>query len=148
MYSKDDLRWQMYADTLPMIRDHLFFGVGLGGWLQAYGPYASPAMSGLNPVFLHNDPEQFLSELGILGALPIILLILSLGRLAIAKRAALPPEIAQRLTFRVCGLAGFLVASFLDFPFHIPSIQITLAVLLGLTVFDIESPDQTLSSSL
>jgi hypothetical protein len=141
MYSKDDLRWQMYSDTLPMISDHLLFGVGLGGWLQSYGSYASPALSGLNPVYLHCDPMQLLSELGLLGTLPLALLIIAVYRSSIRRQGPGSAEIEQRLKFRLCGLTGFLVASLLDFPFRLPAILFSIAVLLSLTVFDIEQRD-------
>ena len=132
MYSKDDLRFQLYRDTLPMISDHFLFGVGPGAWSSEYPRYMSPQLSGLNPVYLHSDPLQLLTESGAAGTLIVIVMMLVALVRIFRRLDHLDRESSLLLTGLLSGLLALMAASLLDFPFHISSISFYFAVLLAL----------------
>lgn len=138
MYSKDDMRWQLYSDTLPMIRENPFFGVGMGGWRAEYPRFMTHLMSGVDPVYLHSEPLQMLAEFGILGSLILLSLFAYCTKHALRALRILrsrDPAKARKLTAIICGLMGFFAASFFDFPLRMPSIVFMLGVYLALTTF-------------
>jgi hypothetical protein len=139
MHSQDDMRWQLYQDTLPLIRDHIFLGVGAGAWAKVHPQYMATALSGINPVYLHSDPLQFLAEMGIIPTSMVLAgLILLVFRCAkVAKGSQGRPRAA--LSALVCGGLALLIASFFDFPFRIPAITTLAAALLALTAFYADS---------
>jgi hypothetical protein len=138
LHSKDDIRWQLYSDTAPMISEHLWFGVGLGGWAATYNRYMNPLLAGVNPVYLHSDPQQVLAEAGLVGVVPLALLfVVTFARAVRAARRAAPPT-RSILCGLSCGLFGLLIASIFDFPFRIPAITFWVAALLALTTFYID----------
>ena len=138
MYSKDDTRWQLYADTLAIFYQHPLFGVGLGAWASIYPQYMNQLLSGITPVYLHSDPYQLLVELGVMGVLPLLLLAgVVIGR-AFARVRLCSPEDGIRVLGLLCGLVAFLIASFLDFPFRIPAVSFLCAIYFALTAFYID----------
>ncbi len=141
MYSKDDTRWQFYSDSLPILREHLFFGVGLGAWASAYPVYMSPMLAGVTPVYLHSDPYQLIIELGIVGILPLLLLVTVIFGRCLARIRTVGSEDALRILGLASGIVAFFAASCLDFPFHIPAILFLVATHLALTVFYVDRQD-------
>jgi O-antigen ligase len=135
MHSQDDMRWQLYRDTLPLIRDHIFLGAGAGSWAKIHPQYMATALSGINPVYLHSDPLQFLAEMGIIPTSMVLAgLILLVVRCAKVARATQGRPRAA-LSALVCGGLALLIASFFDFPFRIPAISTLAATILALTAF-------------
>ncbi|WKZ56957.1 MAG: O-antigen ligase family protein [Bdellovibrionota bacterium] len=141
--SKDDLRWILYRDSWRMFGDTPFFGVGFNNWLELYSRYASPALAGLNPEFLHSDPLQLIVEMGIVGALPLLVLFVVLGRALLGLRGQ--DQGSRRARFLLCALLAVVTASLLDFPFRIPAITMQFSVILALTTFYL---DQLSSSAV
>ncbi|RIL10168.1 MAG: hypothetical protein DCC75_04955 [Proteobacteria bacterium] len=141
MYSKDDMRWQMYSDTIPMIKENPVFGVGLGGWLTLFHSKMSPLLSGLDPVYLHSDPMQLLAECGLAGVLVFITPLVLVGVRAVSaiRQKSLSLATRTRLAGLLCGFSALVIASFLDFPFRIPAVCFMAASLLALTTFYIDS---------
>lgn len=137
-HSKDDLRWQFYLDTLPMLRDHLFFGIGLGSWNDLYPHYMNAMLAGITPGYLHSDPYQLLVELGLIGLIPSMLLGIVLTVRGLSRICHAPAEEGVRILGLLAGAAALLVASLLDFPFRIPAITFSFAIYLALTVFYID----------
>lgn len=137
-YSQDDIRWQLYKDSLEMIRDHLLTGVGIGQWAEYYPAYMSPLLSGVDPVYLHSDPLQLLSESGVIGFSLLAALVLLLLRDAL--RAARRAEHAnQRIIVALtCGSVALITASIFDFPFRIPAIVATFSAYLALLSFYVD----------
>jgi len=130
--AKDDMRWQLYADTLAMIKDHWVMGVGLGSWASYYPKYKNRLLSGMNPVFLHSEPLQLFAETGLVGALllicGVILIIHHLNRV-FPKLSAPERTLAEGTGI---GLLSLGLASALEFPFRIPAIVFYSAVYLAL----------------
>ncbi len=169
LYSKDDLRFQLYKDTMPMIFNNLFFGTGLGTWDSIYPKYMNFQLSGVAPEYLHSEPLQLLAETGLAGVsilfgVFVILLSASLKILRFktvedetqglqssspmtssehrkpksfsqADYSSLKQNQAETKTLisgLFCGLLALVVASCLDFPFHIPAIILFLSFFLSL----------------
>jgi len=147
LYAKDDMRWQLYLDSLKMIQAHPFFGVGLGQWASAYPEYMNQLLAGVNPVFMHSDPLQLLAEAGVVGSLPVALLFvgfLVLGLRCVMRipklRAYAEARIASNIvTALLCGLISAVISSLIDFPFHIPAINFSVATLLALWAYHCDS---------
>lgn len=145
MYSKDDIRWQMYSDTLPMISEHTLFGVGFGGWDAVYASLKTPLLAGLKPVYLHSDPLQLIAECGAVGASFIFALVFVLGIKVVRTARTLmrtKPEEGRFLSALFSGVLGFLIGSCLDFPFRMPAILFSLALYLALTTFYLDKSTQ------
>ena len=80
-------RVYLYRNTLAMIKDHPFAGVGFGNFRYAYPRYrdrAEWALSGLNTRVdeAHNDYLQVFSEVGIVGFVVFLWILFLLGRMA------------------------------------------------------------------
>lgn len=137
--SKDDIRWVMYQNTLPMIMSNPLFGVGLGAWNLAIGQYIDPSLARLNPVYLHSDPMQLLAETGILGVSFVIYLAFSVLRHAVKSLFIFGIRDSQKVLCLTWSLISLLIGSFFDFPFRIPSIAFLFVLTLSALCFTIDS---------
>ncbi|MBX7143240.1 MAG: O-antigen ligase family protein [Oligoflexia bacterium] len=139
MYTKDDIRWQLYNDSIPMFWSHPLFGRGLAAWASYYPQFMHPLLGGINPVYLHSDPLQMLIELGIVGVLPLLVLILGLSRAVFSalKSNARPCLLAALFS----GMLGMLFGAAFDFPLHIPVIGFYLAIYLTCVCFLLTSSE-------
>ena len=135
-YSLEDIRWTMYHDTLPMIRDNLLFGVGLGRWEPAFGAYRSDALAGLYLKYLHSDVLQLFAEVGLVGMLPLvacgIYLLIRFFRLQRTLAVSGEGGYRLRLAGLAAGLLAFIIASGFDFPWRTPAITWQIAIVLGI----------------
>ena len=136
-----------------MVADHPLLGVGLGNWGNAYPQYMSRQLSGLNPEYAHSDPLQLLSEVGIVGVLPIVLLfVFTIGRGFRVWRKSLKLEgsLKERIHLfsLLIGAITVAIASFFDFPFRAESILAQTAVLLALMTFYIDRLENPTSSDI
>lgn len=141
-HTMEDLRWIMYHDSLAMLKNNLWFGIGLGNWSYIYPQYVSAGIGDLNPVYLHSDPLQLIIEVGIIGCLPLVALavfVLSRTYRAIVHcRSDSDIRLKLRTAGWVSGALGFLIASGFDFPFRIPALSWHFALVLGLLVGSID----------
>ena len=137
--AKDDMRWQLYKDSLPLIKSNLLLGVGFGSWNDAYAALKSPLLSGINPVYLHSDPLQLLAEGGIIGALlcslPFLFLIASLFR---HFRGA-DVELRKLSSAVIASLLALLTAACVDFPWRIPAILFQTSALVSILLFYLDN---------
>lgn len=132
LYAKDDMRWQLYKDSLPILFSYPLFGIGFGSWETVYSRVMDNSLAGMDPVYLHSDPFQLLLETGIVGTLPWIFLAGFVLYGSFATVGKIPRPRALVLIGATSGLFGLALASFLDFPFHIPALQMLSAMLLAL----------------
>jgi O-antigen ligase len=140
LHSKEDMRLQLMSDTKPILHEHLIFGVGLGGWANEYARHMSPLLSGIDPVYLHNEPAQLLVELGIVGLAPLLAGIVTVAWF-VASSLTTSRDRLIRLAL-LTGILATLLATLFDFHLRIPAIVLQLAVLTGLISFltDSEEP--------
>jgi hypothetical protein len=142
MYSKDDIRWQMYSDSLPLLKENFLFGVGFRSWGQEFPKVMNESLAGTNPVYLHSDPLQLLIELGIFGLIPVMYLgiifvigtVRSSGQTPSGTRQSESTAVAGLL----CGLIAVVVGSCFDFPFRMFSISLVFCGLLATLAYYID----------
>jgi O-antigen ligase len=147
MHSKDDIRWQMYQDSMPLFTDHPLFGVGYRSWAENYPKVMDEKLAGTNPVYLHSDPLQILIETGLIGITPLVLL--SFYLLLRAHRCA--RKLLQTTNYlagaRILGLSSGLLAALIgscfDFPFRMGAISFYFAALLGTLAFYLDKQQST-----
>jgi hypothetical protein len=113
--------------ALRLAADHAVAGVGPGwrqfAWTDAGG---TPRVAR----FAHNEYLQVLAELGAVGFVLLLGLLMALGRLAWSGRRAAPsPDIWAGV---MAGLASLVVHAALDFGWHVPAVPLTGALLVGI----------------
>ncbi|NLF25132.1 MAG: O-antigen ligase family protein [Deltaproteobacteria bacterium] len=135
LYSLDDMRWTLFNNSLPMLKDHLLLGVGLGQWRHLFPSYMDPMLAGINPVYLHSDPLQLLVESGLVGFCIFLATYLTLGWLWLKKQGSRRFRDSVITLSLIAGFSGLVLASWFDFPFRIPAITAYGAILLALTSF-------------
>lgn len=132
LHSVEDMRWQLYVDTWPMIREYLLFGVGLGAWAVYFPQYASQGLSGVDPVYLHSEALQTLAELGLVGCAALLFT----GALVVRGTWRAIKAADEKYKPLLIGIAGGLIAfcapMCFDFPLRIPAVAFMLAVMLAL----------------
>lgn len=144
LYTQDDMRWQLYRDSLPMLWSSPVFGIGFGNWLALYPQVMSQGLSGMDPGYLHSDTLQLLIELGFSGA-AVLLIALLVGLSALRKPVAfswdpqadkIPDQTHTTIVERAL-LFGFLAVLFcscFEFPFRIPALTALWSMALALFV--------------
>jgi hypothetical protein len=146
LYTQDDMRWQLYTDSLPMIAANPIWGIGIGNWSALYPRFMAEGLSGMEPGFLHSDLLQAAIEFGLPGAILFLCAIIYISRLLLQVSAfAIQPQIASNKLIKInsrAALFGFLAlilsASF-EFPFRIPAICGLFAIALALAAY-VEEP--------
>lgn len=145
--SKDDIRWTMYEETLSIVRENPLFGVGMGGWEQAYSRFRTPLLAGLRPVYAHSEPVQLLAETGVIGFSLIAALVICLLRYGwrTVSRLGASPETAVYASHTkgiIAGLLALVVGTFFDFTFRMPAITFMVAVYVALLSYYIDQGSQ------
>jgi O-antigen ligase len=114
-------RKQVSLDSLRMVGDHLWLGVGLGSFGVVYPKYQSIPTDAVWD-HAHDDYVEALGETGLLGGLLIVLAVALGLRLAFGN---LGDRLRHRLGWIQLGAAlgccGLLLHSLLDFNLHIPA---------------------------
>jgi len=128
----DRYRWQLWRDTLPMIRDHLWLGSGLETYGLLSDSYRSFYASD-QWLQAHNDYLQWLAETGLVGAGLAVWFLLTLGWSSARSLA----QTAQRRhrQFVVAALVGALLVllhSLVEFPLRIPANALLFVTLLAI----------------
>ncbi|HLW71089.1 MAG TPA: O-antigen ligase family protein [Candidatus Binataceae bacterium] len=132
----DDVRYRpaVWRDTLGILCDFSWFGVGLAGWPELFPHYErAPWM----PFFFReaeNDYLQFAAETGIVGVL--VTLWLGIALAGVIRRGA--ARLAESEWPLFAALAGGIVATLIhegfDFSLHTPANAVLFTILLALSV--------------
>jgi putative inorganic carbon (HCO3(-)) transporter len=151
------LRLNAYINTLPLITQQPLTGTGFGGFRMGFRPYATSKRSNLrlteNNVMgaLHNDPLQYLVELGLPGfTLALLIFFISLRTAWPSSRWSQnnPDEEILKLGLLLAIVATGIHA-WVDFPLRLPSsaalFWFYLGSLLGLAA---KKPQSTTISPL
>jgi O-antigen ligase len=125
-------RWAIWQDTLKLVRQHPWFGTGLGTFSLAY-PSVQTAFPNSIVDHAHNDYVEFASELG----LPAGLLLLTgffYGLLQVIHRVRTGEVQSDQAVVFGCfgGLVAISLHSLTDFNLHIPANGLVFAVVLGM----------------
>ena len=128
----DQHRWQIWRDTWPMIRDHLWLGSGLGTYGVLSDSYRS-FYSNLRWLQAHNDYLQWLAETGLVGAGLAVWFLVALARAGADKLRAAASGTERRLVAAaLTGCLLVLLHSLVDFPLRIPANALLFAALLAM----------------
>jgi O-antigen ligase len=116
-------------DSLHILRDRLWVGVGLGGFETAYPAYQSFPSDWIWG-HAHNDWAEALAETGLVGGLLIVAALAMFFRLAFKRLGERLRHDAGWIQLGAAlGCCGLLVHSFVDFNLHIPANAAWFAVL-------------------
>jgi O-antigen ligase len=116
-------RREMLSGTLAMIRSRPWTGFGLGTFRIAYPAFA-PVDFGAVVNHAHNDWAEWAAE----GGIPFGLLLLSVAIWSITK--------ALRTVWGI-GLLAVFAHSMVDYPLHVPVLELWLFTLLGVLAAEI-----------
>lgn len=115
-------RLEIYSGIFPMIRDHLWLGVGLGSFPAAFMQYRPHSIFAEGMIDkAHNSYLEFAAEMGLPLFVILMGILLMMGYLlygGVAKRK-------ERYLTPIFGLSVLLLSglhSLIDFPLQIPSI--------------------------
>lgn len=120
----------IWRDSLKMLRDFPIFGVGLGNFGLAFKPYSS-VDTFYFPDQAHNEWLEALLTMGWLGFPLFLALCAGLAR-AIVRNLRVAGRDRLWLLGGGCGVAGLAVHCLVEFNFHIPAINLTASLLIGI----------------
>ena len=127
-------RWMIWRDTLKLIAAYPLFGSGLGTYFPGLLKYQTSAVT-FAVLNAHNDYLQLLSELGVIGfVIPVTLMIMVF---ASATKAAMTASMRDvRLLGLACagGLTAILLHSLADFNLYVPANAMIFSWIAGLSV--------------
>ena len=136
-------RLLIWNSTIDMIKDKPLFGSGLGTFPLHYLNYQADFLQN-NPDYLqflgkaaeaHNEYLQIWAEMGIIGLLSFLLIIIIFYRTnldSIKKIKTIEGKII--IIGLISGVTVTLVHSIFSFPFHIPAVAAAFWFIVGLTV--------------
>ncbi|HKZ52281.1 MAG TPA: O-antigen ligase family protein [Candidatus Acidoferrales bacterium] len=128
----DEHRWQIWRDTWPMIRDHLWLGSGLETYGVLSDSYRS-FYSNLRWLQAHNDYLQWLAETGLVGAGLAVWFLVALARRGAERLRQATSGTERRLVAAaLTGCLLVLLHSLVDFPLRIPANALLFAALLAM----------------
>ena len=128
----DEHRWQIWRDTWPMIRDHLWLGSGLETYGVLSDSYRS-FYSNLRWLQAHNDYLQWVAETGLVGAGLAVWFLVALARSGAEKlRDAASGSERRLVAAALTGCLLVLLHSLVDFPLRIPANLLLFAALLAM----------------
>ena len=121
-------------DTLSLIKDFPAFGCGLGNFQHLYPKYQSEEVKQFFWDHAHNDYLEYLSEVGVIGTL-IILIGIGLFLIKVIKRwrEREDPYVKGITLGGLTALIAIIFHSISDFNLHIPANALLLSIILGLT---------------
>lgn len=121
------------SDTVPMIRDHLWFGVGPGGWAGSFLNYRGPQVAEGIFEYAHNDYAEFVADYGVIGAAMLALMVLWTLANALLAQARRRDPLMRGMSFAaVMGIVSMLIHATVDFNWQIPANAVYFMVLMAL----------------
>jgi len=124
----------LWANTLRIISDFPLVGTGLGTFSSLYPDLYGEA-GPLRLSHTHNDYLEFLSELGIIGMLFLLAIVLiMLSRILLVWSGRRYPEAKALALGGIIAIFGILIHSITDFNLHIPANVLLFTIILSLTM--------------
>lgn len=113
-------RWRVWQDSVEILKDHFWTGIGLGGFQWVFPSYQSQTLT-MGWAHAHNDYLELMIELGGIGFFLFVTVIVFFFY-ALKKCWVSRPH-TEKETFLGCGVAAvsFLIHSTADFNFAIPA---------------------------
>ncbi len=127
-------RDEVVRDTMTMIAEQPFTGIGAGNYFSAFPNYQKPDIWD-HYYHAHNDYLEFLSESGLIGLLPLALAVLYSLFLAIrAMRQRHSPLMLGMAFASFMGILSILIHSSVDFNLQIPANAAMFLLLISLAI--------------
>lgn len=136
-------RWTLWQTAGAVWAQSPILGFGPGGLSEAIRPSQAP-LGVMRIDHLHNDPVEFVMELGVLGT------TLLAGAAVWAlwpRQPSKAHDVLSRPAAITMGLTGAILHSIVDFPLHIPGVVVPAAVLLGFRLSAFGSRERTSSAA-
>ena len=128
------VRLEVAEDSLRMVRDFPFLGVGLGCWADLFPRYCRPPWSSSWWGETHNDYVQLLAETGLLGFLCLVWVVARIGKELYIHCPATDSPTFPIFAAIVSAAAATAFHEFVDFPLHISANAFVFTLWLGLAV--------------
>ena len=127
-------RANLWAETIPLIREYPVFGCGLGGYETAFSRFKISGVL-VTDDFVHNDYLQLLAELGLAGFVIGAALAFSVVKMALCSAMKSSDPKARHLAVACVGaLFTIAVHSLADFNLYIPANAMLLSWIAGMAV--------------
>lgn len=124
-------RLSMFHSGLEMFKDFPLFGVGLGGFMQAFPAYQEPFVRGVVE-HIHNDWLELLLQGGIVGlACYAAGLVFYFRRVIPSWGAARSPEMRGLFGGALAAALAFLLHGLVDYNFHVPANAVVFLAILA-----------------
>jgi O-antigen ligase len=127
-----DMRAQIWRESMGLVKAFPVFGCGLGGYESAFLRFKTVAP--MNTVdFAHNDYLQVLAEMGVVGFVVGILLLLTVLRSAV-RGALYAQSVDDRMmsVASIASLTAILLHSIVDFNMYVPVNALAVAWIAGI----------------
>lgn len=127
-------RLKIWSDTIPMIKNKLFFGYGPGGYEWHFPRYKSHSIN-RKVTYTHNDYLNALADYGVFGTLIILFFIV----LLFMKSRKIPeffehPDTQALMVGCLSAVVVVLFHAFFDFNNHIYSNALLFVVICGIYI--------------
>ena len=131
LHFKDEPRFAIWRDAVPVARSYALTGCGLGSFESALHPFKKSAPLARYD-FAHNDYLQLFVELGVIGSTLLLALLLLTARSVWRTTRAGHGD--RRAVAIACGgaIAAVAVHSLADFNLYIPANAMACAWVLGI----------------
>ena len=125
-------RIQQWKLTLSMIMQDPFFGKGAGAYETMFQNRTAGGLPPLTYDHAHSDYLELLSEVGIIGSIPLFVIIGMIFSKSIAKLLASRSLVRKRFILSsVLAISVILLHAMVDFPFQVPANVWVVLALLG-----------------
>ena len=123
-------RDEAVRDTLSLVKDYPLTGTGLGTYYTAFSAYQQADIT-IYYDHTHNDYLEFLSMLGLIGFIPLALLVLFSMRSSVLVLIKRRDNLARGLAFgTLMAIVSLLIHSTVDFNLQMPANALLFVVLL------------------
>jgi O-antigen ligase len=127
-------RFDLWKDTLPALKDFWVTGSGLNTYGTLMLGYARSDMSSI-PREAHNDYLQLAVEGGVLLCVPVVLLIIAVGRRIVQRLMEPQDEMTWWIRMgAVAGICGMAVQELTEFSLQIPGVALLFATCVALAI--------------
>jgi len=128
-----ETRDEVNRDTLTLIRDQPILGTGSGTFYTAFPQYRGNDI----PLYYdhaHNDYLQFIAEHGVVGVLPLAMLLAASFGMAIQTMRKRRTLLFQAIAFApVMAIIAMLLHSTVDFNLQIPANAATFVIIISVS---------------
>jgi O-antigen ligase len=127
-------RFALWRDTMPALKDFWVTGSGLNTYGTLMVAYA-PADMSHQPREAHNDYLQLAVEGGVLLCVPVVLLIIAVGRRIVQRLIEPQDEMTWWIRMgAVAGICGMAVQELTEFSLQIPGVALLFATCVALAI--------------